>query len=271
MERTLSECNSEPVKVVLLGAGNVATHLAHEFSINPAFRIIQIYNRTLSHAVSLCEKVNCAAYTDNIDALSDDAELYILAMADDAIAEVAQILSKRHFHSGIWAHTSGSVPMDALAGIGVGQGVFYPLMTFSREEPVDMSAVPFFIEGSDTSVFRRLTEIARYISSRVYQADSNLRKHMHLAAVFACNFTNHMLTIAKDRLADVGLPLDVMRPLVEATVAKAFGSDPLTAQTGPAVRGDTGVLEGHMSMIGNMSEKEIYRLISDDIIARHRK
>lgn len=231
-------------RIVYLGAGNVAWSLAP--ALDAVGHVVQVFSPTLAHASALSSRLRDCKAADSLRCVVPDADYYIISVKDDAVAKVAEGLGAV---SGIVAHTSGSVPLQALGSSCARSGVFYPLQTFSKTDAVDLKSVPFFIEGSDKVAFDSLKSLAGWISDRVYAADSNHRATLHLAAVFACNFTNNLWAIASDILERDGYSLDVMRPLLEATMAKAMRMHPDQAQTGPAVRGDEKVMAKHRAAL----------------------
>lgn len=241
------------------------------WSLAPALdavaNVVQVYSPTIDHARSLANRLKDCQPIDSLDNVIKDADYYIISVKDDAVAPVAAAL---HSVTGIVAHTSGSVPADALLPASDQTGVFYPLQTFSKADTVDVRQVPFFIEGNDTAVFDSLTSLARKISDRVYAADSAHRAVLHIAAVFACNFANNLWAIASDLLAQGGYSLDVMKPLLEATLDKAMRMHPDLAQTGPAVRGDTRVIDSHRSKLSG-TDLQIYDLLTQSIANHKRK
>ncbi len=263
MDRTLSETTERnPTRVVILGAGNVATHLAKALSRH--MTVVQIYNRHINAAKELADATGACA-TDDLSRLTDDADIYIISVKDDAIIPLADALGRR---GGLWVHTSGSVPMSVLQSITDTYGVLYPMQTFSKTVPVDMGKVPVFIEGNTDETQQNIARIARQISSHIYPATSEQRALLHVAAVFACNFTNYMWGHCADILKNSGLGLDIMRPLIEATLEKAMTAGPHDGQTGPARRNDTAVIEKHLSMLQGEA-KDIYAQLSKYIIDKY--
>ncbi len=246
-------------RIVILGAGNVATHLA--LSLSKKADIIQIYNHRLPAATTLASKVGAQA-VDSLDDLDKSADLYIISIKDDAIAGLASML--RGIYGGVWAHTSGSTPAGVLQGVGDAHGVLYPLQTFSKEAEVDMKEVPFFIEASSDSARKLLESTAGLISDHIYEADSDRRKRLHIAAVFACNFTNYMWSKADGLLKADGLDISVFRSLISATFEKAMAISPETGQTGPARRGDKAIMASHEAMLDG-EEAELYIILSESI------
>lgn len=246
-------------RIVVLGAGNVATHLA--YALAGKADIIHIYNHRIESALALATKVGAVA-VDSLSEIDGNADLYIISVKDDAIANLAGKL--QNFDKGIWVHTSGSTPADVLSDIGEAHGVLYPLQTFSKESEVDMSDVEFFIEASSKKAMSLIEDTARLISAKIHHADSEQRKRLHVAAVFACNFTNYLWTKTDDLLRMDGLDIRVFRPLIMATIDKAMEISPEKGQTGPARRGDKTVMAQHEAMLCGESA-EIYRMLSDSI------
>ena len=249
-------------KVTILGSGNVATHLA--IALANEADIVCVYNHNMAGASALAERVG-AIPTDNTDYITDDVDIHIIAVKDDAISELAQKIGRR---DGLWVHTSGSVSQDVLSSISDTYGVLYPMQTFSKDVPVNMGEVPLFIEASDTETLDRIRQIASLISNNVHEADSALRSRLHIAAVFACNFTNYLWGHADDLLRRDGLSLEIMKPLIMATLDKAIDITPKKGQTGPARRNDTKIIDRHLSMLSGET-KEIYENISRLIVDKY--
>lgn len=253
--------------IIFIGAGNVASHLAPALERSGAGHVVQVYSRNIASARGLASALENAVAIDDQSQVIPDADVYIVSLVDHAVSEV---LSRIPRNKALWLHTSGSLPMDVLESMSGSIGVFYPLQTFSKGVDVDMAEVPLFIEGSSPEVADRIRRIAERVTPKVHYADGDLRKRMHIAAVFACNFTNHMFTIADDLLRRDGLSLEVLHPLLKETVRKALNGSPAQGQTGPAVRGDREVMEAHESML-DPQLAEIYRMISASIYNRHHK
>lgn len=258
---------SRPLKIVFIGAGNVATHLAPAFERAGIGYVSQVWSRSLESARSLAGRLVSAEATDSTRLIIPDADLYVVSLVDQAVPQLIDALP----HNGaLWVHTSGSLPMEILAPLTRRYGVFYPLQTFSREVDVDMSRVPLFIEGADETVTDTLRAMAEKLSDTVHYADSELRARMHIAAVWACNFTNYMFTVADDLLRRDGLDLSVLYPLLEETLRKALQGDPASGQTGPAVRGDSSIVARHAATLPP-ALAELYLSLSRAIRDRHSK
>lgn len=250
------------MKIVLLGSGNVATHLGHALK-TAGHEILQVWSRSLSNAHQLADSLS-AAFTNEIGALDNTADIYILSVKDDAIEEVA---SSFWFRDKLIVHTSGTASIDSLGASQVYKGVFYPLQTFSKQKEIDFSAVPLLLEGSNEEVVGQLSELAGSISQIVRPASSAQRAAIHVAAVFACNFSNHLYSISKNLLAKEGLDFKLLLPLISETAAKVQSLDPEYAQTGPAIRGDRVSIEKHKKYLEVSPDLlQLYTLMTNSII-----
>ncbi len=253
----------QDTRIVFVGSGNLATNLAKAF-YHQGFRILQIYSRTIDHARLLAEKVE-AEYTDSLDELTTDGEIYFVSLTDSAFVNlVPQIVKGRE--GKLFVHTAGSVPLDIWKDHTDRYGVLYPMQTFSKQVEVNFSSIPIFVEANSLEDFELLEAIAKTLSTKVYAATSKQRKILHLAAVFTCNFSNHMYALAADLLARNDLPFDVMLPLIDETARKVHELPPSLTQTGPAVRNDENVMNAHLEMLDDEPEmKELYEKISHSI------
>lgn len=253
----------EDSSIVFIGAGNLATNLAKALYYK-GFRIAQIYSRTVESAQLLAQAVE-AEYTTDLSAIVGNARFYIVSLKDAAFVELLPkiVLGKE---KGLWIHTAGSIPMNVWEGKVQRYGVFYPMQTFSKQREVDFNNIPIFVESNSMEDAQLLKDIAAVLSERVYEATSEQRKSLHLAAVFTCNFTNHMYALAADLLKKYELPFEVMLPLIDETARKVHELEPHRAQTGPAIRYDRNVIDDHLQMLADEPEmQQLYRLISESI------
>ncbi|HZK03746.1 MAG TPA: DUF2520 domain-containing protein [Bacteroidaceae bacterium] len=252
------------MRVVLVGAGNVGTRLS-EALLSAGHSILAVYSRTELSARTLAENLN-VPYTTLLEQLPCDADLYIAALKDDALVHLSKEIVKGREKS-LFIHTSGTLNMDIWKSTGATRfGVMYPLQTFSKDKLVDWRSVPIFIEGSLEQEKNLIENFALGLSDNVKQLDSTERGLLHVAAVFACNFSNHMYSISKNILSELKIPFSVLLPLIEETAHKVTILDPHKAQTGPAVRGDKEVLDKHMEFLSCYPElAEIYSIISKNI------
>lgn len=253
--------------VTIIGAGNVATHLA--MALSRVVSIREIWSRNAENAAELAHRVGGSAVAvSRLDALTDGSDFYIVSVVDDAVGYV--IDNTPHLTSGIWTHTSGSTPMSVFAGKKSRYGVFYPLQTFSKQKAVDVADVPMLIEGCDEGVAERLMALASLMSRFVRAVDSDGRARLHIAAVFACNFVNYMWTIADEQLRKSSLTIDVLMPLLGETLDKLRVMSPYDAQTGPARRGDINIIDRHASMLDE-DIASLYTQLSERILRLYNK
>lgn len=251
------------MKIALIGAGNVATCLGPRLK-EAGHEITAVYSRTVDSARALADRLG-ATYTTDLNAVpASDAAIVMLK--DDALKELAPAIADSMKDS-LLLHTAGSVSMDIWYTAGAMKyGVLYPMQTFSKTSVIDWSQVPLFIEGSSDQTLDSIRELALTVSPDVTVLSSEGRRKLHLAAVFTCNFSNHMYAIAQKLLADEGVPFRVMLPLVRETARKVETIRPQDAQTGPAIRGDRKVIDEHLELLKAYPEyAELYRLISIDI------
>ena len=250
------------MKTVIIGSGNLATHLSLALKAS-GMPISQVYSRTEEHACELADKLGCP-FTAQVDEVLTDADLYIVSVNDDAISGVAVRLCKAR-PQGIFIHTAGSVPMGVFRPYGVHHGVLYPMQTFSKNRPVDFRTVPCFIEASDAPTLELIRDIASKISDNVIPADSEKRRKLHLAAVLACNLSNHCYRLAERVLEEEQIDFRLFLPLIQETARKVTVMSPREAQTGPMVRYDLGVMAAQISLLHDERTRQIYRLMAESI------
>lgn len=251
------------MKVILIGAGNLATHLGKAI-FAAGHDVVQVFSRTMPSATALASEVGAQPVSDISDVRSD-ADLYVVSVKDSAIVELIPVLCKGK-ETKVFLHTAGSIPMDVFQGMALHYGVLYPMQTFSKQREVDFSQIPCFIEANDEHALQLIGDVAHQVSSRVYHLASEDRKYLHLSAVFACNFVNHCYALSREILEEHGIPFDVMLPLIDETAAKVHELDPKDAQTGPAVRYDENVLRAQGALLrSNPQMKDIYDRMSMSI------
>lgn len=249
-------------RIVLIGAGNVAHHLAPAL-LKAGVNLCQIYSRSIESARELGMKTGIT-YTADLFAVYPDCDIYIFCVSDDVLFPLFKSL--RINSKAIIIHTSGSVPLDIFKPACQRYGVLYPLQTFTKKRDLDFQEIPLCIEASDEKVLKDIRIIAELLSGRVEEISSEKRKCLHLAAVFANNFTNHLYGIAGKMLEEEGLDFSMLRPLIFETAHKVMLMSPETAQTGPARRGDESILNVHKNLLrGNKKWQNIYTLLSDSI------
>ena len=232
--------------VAIVGRGNVASHLF----------------------IALKDKVNvCLVNPHSLEGLPEKPEFILLAVSDNAIEEIVKKLPSS---DSIIAHTSGSISIDSLKEKGKNYGVFYPLQTFTKGIELDYSEIPVFIEGSNSLTISKLKKLASLFTNDIREADSEARRKLHLASVFACNFTNALAGVGKDLLEGTNIDFSALLPLMKQTVNKLQYLSPSEAQTGPAVRGDSIVMQKHLRMLqSNPLLQDIYNIFSTLILNNH--
>jgi len=263
---------SKPVSVSFIGSGNLAWHVAPALD-NAGYAVREVYSRDASHAGALVERLYEAEVKTSLDFSASLSKIFLIAATDDAIQEIAQEIALPE--DAILVHTSGAQPLSLLGYAATTRtGIFYPLQTFSKSRKVDLATVPFFVESENAETEKILTAMAKTLSKHVFKITSEERKALHVAAVFASNFTNHMLLLAQEVMKDNKLSFDWLKPLILETISKSLAIGPENAQTGPARRGDFETLDRHMEFLAEEEDEEVaelYKVISQHIIDRYQK
>ena len=244
------------MKIVIIGSGNVAYHLAKAFTQNN-IEVSQIFGRNEVELNKISEELNVPYSTKELA----DADLYLISVSDSAVEQVSDLIRTE---KALVAHTSGSLPIETLKG-NYRKASFYPLQTFSKTKNLDYSKIPFFIEAENQIDEKSLFELASLISDNVETSDYEKRKYIHLTAVFACNFVNHLFARAKEISDSQDLDFNYFIPLIDETVEKIHHLEPKSAQTGPAVRGDERILKLHEELITNDEHLKIYNTMNESI------
>ena len=247
--------------ITLIGSGNVATHLGLAL-LQAGYNIKQVWSKKLKNANDLAKKLNSTA-TNSLDKITD-ADLYIIAVKDD---KLNSLIKQLNFENII--HTSGSIGLETFSKKLKNYGVFYPLQTLNKKVILNFKATPIIIEASNICFKNKLMQIGNNLTETVISMNSKQRKQLHIAAVFACNFTNHMFTIADNILAKNKLEFKLLEPLIHQTVKKINQNTPSEVQTGPAKRKDKNIINDHIKNLTDPKTKEIYKLISDSIMERN--
>ena len=259
---------SSQQSISFIGSGNLAWHLAPALD-NAGFVVKEVYSRNPQHAERLTDRLYQAEVKATLDFSTSESTIFIISVSDDAIKSIAQeiILPEEAF----LVHTSGSQPLAELKFAATNNiGVFYPLQTFSAQKKIDFKKVPVFIESTNQETDGVLLLLAKSISNQVRKISSEERKALHVAAVFASNFTNHMLAISKDILQRNSLEFEWLKPLIIETIEKSLSIEPENAQTGPAKRGDLEILDKHLEFLKEDEVlTEIYKVVSQHIVDRY--
>lgn len=253
--------------VAIIGAGNLAWHLAPALD-NTDFAVREVYSRKAKHAAEIVSRLYQADARTSLDFSASSSRIFILAVSDDAIEEVAREIILPE--NALLVHTSGSQPLETLEdGDASFTGVFYPLQTFTKGKKIDFREIPVFVESKSTEGEKLLLSMGKAISKNVRKINSKSRRALHVGAVFASNFANHMFTLSKDILRSNKLEFELLKPLIAEVVNKALAMDPEMAQTGPARRGDMEILDRHVEFLEQEYDEgvaEVYKVITQHII-----
>ncbi|MBT8281049.1 MAG: DUF2520 domain-containing protein [Muriicola sp.] len=251
------------LKVILIGTGNISRFLYDVFISHPEVEMVQVVGRN----EKALEYFSSSTPVSNSFEKLEDADVYILAINDNAIEEVSHRLNIK---KGIIVHTAGSISIEVLPK-HLRRGILYPLQTLSGIIPEKMREIPICVEAFDREDYEVLHQLALCISDRVERIDSEQRKQLHLAAVFANNFSNHMYYLASEICKDHEVPFDLLRPLIRESCNKIMSFSPYEAQTGPARRGDLSTLEEHLNMLTNKKLQQVYTTLSESIQSTYGK
>lgn len=243
--------------ILIIGVGNVATHLA--LGLKKANFSVTLNGRAHKVNKDTAQKMG-VEYIESIQSYNKPEALYLIAVNDASITSVVEQIPS----NATICYTSGSIDLGKFPNENI--GVFYPLQSFSKDRSLSLETVPFFIEAKNQQLEQLLVDLANKLSSSVHLANSETRGHLHLAAVFVNNFSNHMFTLASDYLSANGQHIDVLKPLLEETVKKLEYMTPSEAQTGPARRNDFNIIKKHEALLEGKSAQEVYRIISNSII-----
>jgi predicted short-subunit dehydrogenase-like oxidoreductase (DUF2520 family) len=253
------------MNILFLGSGNVATHLALAIH-KTEHRIVQVYSRKKASAAVLANRLG-VPYTHLVEEIIQDADLYIYAVSDDALESLVSLnIALQAMH----VHTAGSVAMDIFKGYKKHYGVLYPLQSLSKDKAIDFQKVPLLLEASDAVTKQALNVLAKEISGQVHHYNTEQRLKIHLAAVFANNFVNHLFHIASDIMESSDVDFNLLKPLIKETVEKISHLSPAEAQTGPAKRNDQKIMKQHMEMLKDQPKlQKLYRDLSQMILEQY--
>ncbi len=246
-------------KITLIGSGNVAHNLGKAFLLN-GLEVSEVYSRTKTNAKVLAEKLE-ANYTNNLNELNQESDLYIIATSDNAIEKIANELK---LGNKLVVHTSGSVGIEVLKNASKNYGSFYPLQTFTKTHQADFSEVPICIEGNNKESLKALSQIAGKLTNTVNELSSAQRQKLHLAAVFVSNFANYMQVIGEELCEEQQVDFELLKPLIKEVFEKNQTAKAIDNQTGPALRGDSFTMNKHLELLKDKKElKKLYQLISE--------
>ena len=255
-------------KISFIGSGNVATHLAKAFS-KKGIIVKQIYSQTCDNSEVLAWQSN-SIYTCDLNELDMDVDLFIFAVKDEVIKELSASILQKNPRAKV-VHTSGSVGLDVFNN-ALYAGIFYPLQSFSKTKRIEISEVPFLITSDNQEFKNELKDLAKLLSDKVYEYTDEQRKHLHIAAVFVNNFSNHLFALAQDYCEKHQIDYQLLMPLIHETITKIDTILPKQAQTGPAIRKDNEIIEKHLTLLNSKDEHlfQIYHLLTDSILRMYR-
>lgn len=251
------------IKITIIGSGNVAQHLVKIISKTPNLELIQMVVRPLSLPTDFILKSKICTDFDAIK----PADLYIIAVSDKAIEEVAL---KLPFKNKLVVHTSGSIGIDKIDNKNK-RGVFYPLQTFTKNKNVDFKSIPICIEAETAEDYLLIEKVAFALSDKVYKINSVQRKALHVSAVFVCNFVNHLYQIGNTICDENQIPFEILFPLIQETAKKIEMLAPIEAQTGPAKREDIETINSHLRFLSDENQQDIYKILTKSIIDNGKK
>lgn len=245
------------LKISIIGSGNVAQHLILAFQTLADVEIIQVFSRDKEIVSGI---IDSNKIIDDFSKLLP-SDLIIIAVSDNAIAEVS---TKIPFENQLVVHTSGGTNIDVL-NKKHRRGVFYPLQSFSKNKAVDFKNIPICLETENELDYFLLERIAKTISDKIYNINSLQRKSLHISAVFVNNFVNHLYQIGNDICEDNNVNFEILKPLILETANKITAISPKSAQTGPAKRRDSVVIEQHLDFLKNENQENIYKILTQSI------
>ncbi len=253
-------------EIVIIGSGNVASHLAWGLQ-QAGFVLKQLYGRNVTTTKNLAQQLSID-FTCDKTLIYTSADCYIVCVKD---SEIENVLTDLNLHNKVILHTAGSISIDILSRFSDQIGVLYPLQTFTKNRTIDWKSVPIYIEGNTPNITHQINELACKLSNTVHEISSEKRKNLHMAAVFACNFVNHLYTLAAELAHDSEINFDELLPLIKETYHKVEYLSPKEAQTGPAMRYDKEIVNKHIQYLEqkDSSMAKIYRLLSKSIFDKH--
>ena len=251
------------MKISIIGAGNVGINMFETLRKKKEIKMVSLFNRSIEKIISHRNKI---FITDNINEIKK-SDIYIISTNDDSIEKVSKKLKGR---DGLIVHTSGSTEMNVLS-IHKNFGVLYPLQTLTKDKLCNFKKIPICIEGNNDISKKKLEKLVKIIGSKYYHIDSKQRLSLHVSAVFACNFTNYLFSIAYDICTENKMPFEILFPLIRETIEKIEKNNPSKIQTGPAIRKDMNTIKKHLNFIKSKNSKKIYSILTEGIIANNGK
>ena len=249
------------IRIGLIGTGNVATALAREIRKHELLTLVKLIGRDQN---KLPKDLISVPFSNQFNALHS-CDMILIAVSDHSIQEVSNQLP---LTDAVVAHTSGASSMDLLSN-HKHRGVFYPLQTFSKQQPLTWSEIPILWEGNKKLVDEKLETLSQLLSPLAVQSDEKQRLSMHLAAVVVNNFTNHLYAEAHRFCKSKQLNFELLTPLIEETTRKIKQLDPRESQTGPASRGDMQTIQRHKAVPMTEELSDIYSLFTSQLLKQY--
>jgi predicted short-subunit dehydrogenase-like oxidoreductase (DUF2520 family) len=250
------------MKVLIIGAGNVATVLAR-LSQKAGHQIVQVLSRSITSAKVLADELQCP-YTNDFNQLDTSADIYLVAMSDAALNGLQENIRLK---DQLIVHTAGAISKDVFRSVSTNFGVLYPLQSLRKEEKNEELQIPLLVDGNSENSSKLIEAFAITISAQVQIISEEDRKKLHVAAVVVNNFTNYLFTLASDYCKNEHVSFDLLYPLIDALVSRLHHHNPAEMQTGPALRKDTVTLEKHLRLLQlHPKLKSIYLKMSDSIM-----
>lgn len=251
---------NEIKRITIIGAGCVGDFLATRL-YERGFEIVEVVSRRKKSAVEIAKKVKAKANQEDFEKMNKDSDLYILCVKDEVIMELR---NKIQVGDKLIVHTSGSMTIDVFKKASTNYGLIYPLQTIIRERKINLDIIPFFVDGNTEESCLRIENFVKSFTNNVFRIEEAKRVKLHMAAIFASNFTNYMYKIAQDIMNREQIPMEVLKPLAYETIDKIFELGPIASQTGPARRGDCVIIDKHKSLLKNQQRK-LYSMLSNMI------
>lgn len=251
------------ISITIIGSGNVAHHLAKAIAASPDLKLVQMAMRNVENAPIFIESTKISTHFSGLK----EVDLFLVAVSDDAIEKVISQIAKPNR---LIAHTSGTSDLN-ISNENYRKGVFYPLQTFSKSKEVDFESIPICLEATNEIDYKLVEKVALSLSHSVFSISSEQRKSLHVAAVFVCNFVNHLYAQGEAICKENNIDFSILKPLLLETANKIKTVSPKEAQTGPAKRHDTVTINNHIQFLSDENQKEIYKLLTQSIINHDKK
>ena len=248
------------MKIAIIGSGNIATFFAKKLSQH-GFEIVQVISANIAHAQALADQYQCS-YSNELSALNKNADAYLFAVKDDVLLEMAQ---QFNLEDKLLIHTAGSIQLTELTTMSTQLASIWCVYSIHKNHLPIHENVPLVVQANTPQVLEKVKKIALAISQNLFYLTSEQQSTLHLSAVFANNFVNHLFSICQRLLDAKQIPMEALLPIIQDTVDKLQYSAAINNQTGPAIRHDEKTMKKHLMMLNMEYDKQIYQLISKSI------